>query len=411
MVKDTNKEFLALLNKHYELIRSMAMEPRPFESRSDIMLFISDHSVDNVQANSLFERFINCGILTKSYSFWTIPSYITLFIRKREGVNSFTSSESVNGFIKDLRNGTIELEQLCLEDISCSVSEVTEVLQVIEDAFCQISAASQNNCSKISEEVEEFQLMHDIEFSDSKIRHFHRLCKRYIDPMLAIIVDPNCELEQLSDELVKLCDKASRIFVHHEYIVEYSNNLKHRIRVSFRHIADKVRQARNELEVIFEVYSKHSRIMKGVGALWELLQDEQKLNSFSNEYLLGADISLKSSQPNSDSYRRYLEDAFLGETQHRTPPKININSAASRQGTEALAFYDIVDALKLEENIDDVMIWLFDHYQGNTLSYYIETLFDIEKQLKLTVTEDLCTYQSPNDLIFELNRREYTNGL
>jgi len=409
MKTDSNKDFFYLLSKHYELVRALCMNPRHFESKSDAIGFIADNSEENLQANALFDRFVKCGVLVQNYSFWVVPSYITLFIRKREGINSFTSSETVRGFLRDLENGKRELTHLTSGQIQMGSREIIDILQTVEDSFCQISAASQNNCSKISEEVEEFQLNQDVEFSDSKIRHFHRLYDKYIEPMLGIIVDPNGELGELSRELVKLCETVSFQFAHFEYIAEYSNNLKRRVRTTTRQIADKVRQAKNELEVIFEVYAKHSRIMKGIGTVWEVIADDEAFEQFARRDLLGSDSSLKSYQPNTASYRHYLEDILFADEHVIARPTIAAGTVSKRTGSDVVAFSDIIDALRADGQVVDVMVWLFNNYTGQTLSYYIQTLFDLEKRIKLTVCDDICDYRSENNLSFELNRREY-NG-
>ena len=388
-----------------------------FTGRDNIISYISEfygEKDQGVQANSLFEQMRDCGLLVKNHSLWSIPSYITLFIRKREGRASYTSQHFVNACIQDIRTHIFRLNSYINATNICSDELINDIF-AIEDVYQQLSDASQNNCHKISMDVTSFQLDISLEVSSRKIEQFHVLYDSYIMPMLAVIVDSSGELAELSQELIELCDEILVRFSNIENFTYHLEGLKKTVRIIQDRIASKILQAKNELDILFEVYREHHRIVSGINHFWELKIDENdnELAQIYEKYFKKSN-KFKYSNPNERSFTKY-KDAYLYENKlKKCPPQIKLFSndfnldAVAPKGL--ISFFDIEKRLKEENEVECVLGWLNKIYPAENASFYVEKLFEIEKKLSenITILNEEKTYLLGTVQV-DLKIRKYNN--
>ncbi len=399
--EQNNKDFFRLLQNNYPVILDMIQRNSHFTGRDEVINHINDFYNERdqgIQANSLFERMRDCGLLVKNHSLWSIPSYITLFIRKREGRSSYTSHHFVNACIQDIKTHIFRLESYFDKDEISSDELINDVF-AIEDVYQQLSDASQNNCHKISMDVSSFQLDISLEVSSKKIDQFHILYDSYIRPMLKIVVDPDSEFDEVSKNLINLCDKILVRFSNRENFTHHLETLKKSIKSIQGRMADKILQAKNELDILFEVYREHRRIVTGINRFWEIKIDEKdnELAQIFDKYCKTTS-RLKYLNPSDRALKKYKDSHLYGEKFKSEPPQIkslneNFN-LDSKQPSGLISFFDIEKQLKNEKEIECILSWLIQIYPAENASFYIEKLFEIEKKLpeNITIKNEEKTY-------------------
>lgn len=414
-----NKDFFYLLHTHYALVRSICISGRHFTGRDEAIQFIADfygEQNQGVQAMSLFERMRDCGMLIKNHALWGIPSYITLFVRKREGRSSYTSQHLVRACLQDIRTHIYSLNSMLNASGMITVDEFIEEIFAIEDVYQQLAGASQNNCHKISVDVASFQLDGALEVSSSKIQRFHHLYDSYIMPMLAIVVDPDNELEDISRELIQVCDRILRDYPNLENLTYHLQGLKQSVKVIQERIAGKILQAKNELDALFEVYREHRRIIRGINQFWEMKLDERvdELEQVYDRHF--ATSSRLRYQNSSDrAFEKHIHQHIYAEQVKKRAPQLHsLTAEAAENGAQPsflISFVEIRDQLLKQNHIDCLLDWLYERYPNENATFFIEKLFELEKRYpdKIRTTDQLKQYQL-GTIKMELKIREWHHG-
>jgi uncharacterized protein (UPF0335 family) len=385
-IEKTNRLFFQLLHRHYPLIREICISGKLFSGRNELLAFIVDFYEARdvgVQPTALFERMRDCGMIVKTHAMWAPPSYLLLFIRKREGRSKFTSQHFVKACFQDIRTHVFALNSMIENAFPALDDEILEEVFAVEDVYQQLAAASQNNCHKISMEVASFQLDASFELSNSKIQRFHNLYDSYILPMLAFVADPDNELEALSAEILELADKILDVFQGRGSVSYHFMALKNSVKAIQEIIASKILQAKNELDALFEVYREHRRIMEGINRFVEIISDDtiQEKDEFFEEYCLSSD-KIRHSNLSNSSFDNYLRRFIYSDSSEHKPHVVKIiqNLPESLEIEHGLvAFSEIKNLINQESNIPCVLSWLHNNYAHESASFLIEKLFEIEK--------------------------------
>jgi hypothetical protein len=419
MRKETNnKDFFKLLHQYYSLIREMCINAERFSSRDEVIEFINefyDKENKGVQAAKLFEDMRNCGMLTKNHSLWGIPSYITLFIRKREGRLHYTSQRLIRACLHDISTRTDSLEKL-LQNKDITSGEIEEEIFAIDDTYQQLAGAAQNNCRKISQEVSTFKLESSLEVSSTKINRFIRLHDDFISPMLAIVVDSDNELENVSSKIIDICDSLVDAFGRTNNLGYHIRGLMETVKIIQEQIAGKVLQAKNELDVIFEVYHEHRRIIEGINYYWKICLEEreEEEDMIFNKYLLGCS-KLRFFNPNNCSYQNHMQKQLYSKDLKR--PARTLRSLVTSRKRYAgdihgmVCFTDICSNLLKRDREPCVLSWLSNNYSDEGATFYIEKLFELEKHFPKNInisTEERLFHL--NSVEVKLQIREWNNN-
>jgi hypothetical protein len=326
---------------------------------------------------------------------WGIPGYVVLFVRKREGHSKFTSQHFVRACLQDIKTHLFTLNSLLESNYNPLQEELLELVFAIEDVYQQLATASQNNCHKISMEVSSFQLDSYVEVSDSKIRRFHHLYDSYILPMLAVVADPDNELENLSSEINRTCEIILDRYSSAPDLSYHIRALKRSIRLIQEVIAGKILQAKNELDALFEVYREHRRIMDGINRFVELLNDSDSagLDDLKYKYCLTSP-QLKVSNPSRRAFITFLEKNLFENTAKRKPPVIQFEGQEPSDNKKVkglIAFSEIKNQLLLQKEIPCVLTFLCGICPDESASFIIEKLFELENALcdKIQVTDEI----------------------
>jgi hypothetical protein len=413
-----NKEFFKILHQNYPLIRKMCINAERFAGRDEVIEFINEFYAEKekgVQATKLFEDMRSCGMLGKNHSLWGIPSYITLFIRKREGRLHYTSQRLIRACLHEIDTRAEGLEKL-LQCRSIASGDIEEELFAIEDSYQQLSAAAQNNCRKISQEVSTFKLESSLEVSSYKISRFIRLHDDFIAPMLAIVVDSDNEFENVSLKVFNICNNLTSAFGRTNNLGYHIRGLSETVKIIQEQVAGKLLQAKNELDIIFEVYHEHRRIIEGINCFWKICfeeREDEKEKIFCR-YFLGSGKP-RVFNPNNFSYQNQLQKQLYPEHIKR-PARVLRSWGASRgDDTRALhgliCFTDICKSLLKSKHHPCLLTWLAENYTGEDATFYVEKLFELEKcfpeKIKISTEEK---YFQLNSIQVKLQSREWNNN-
>ncbi len=415
--ESNNKDFFRLLHIHYPLIREMCVTTYRFTGRDDAVSFISEfysQESQGVQAIKLFETMRDCGMLVKNHSLWGVPSYIALFIRKREGRLHYTSQHLVRACMQDVRTNVFALNAK-LEGENITSDEIAENIFALEDIYQQLAGASQNNCHKISQDVSAFQLGHSIEVSTAKIDHFLKLYDDFIMPMLAIVVDPDNELEAISAEVLELCDNLLEPYGNSENVGYHIRGLKQSVRVIQEQIAGKILQAKNELDALFEVYREHRRIIQGINYFWEITIEEREdeKNRIFNKYFLTSS-KLRYQNSSTRSYTNYIQRSLYQEKAAKEAPALlslsNPVDYNANTFSGMVCFADICNSVLKERQLPCLLSWLCAKYSNESATFFVEKLFELEKRFpdNINISNETKLYQL-NSINVELQLREWKN--
>jgi len=414
--ESNNKDFFRLLHIHYPLIREMCVTTCRFTGRDDVVSFISEfysHESQGVQAFKLFETMRDCGMLVKNHSLWGIPSYITLFIRKREGRSHYTSQHLVRACMQDINTHIFGLTRK-VESVNVASDEIAEEIFALEDIYQQLAGASQNNCHKISQDVSAFQLGNSLEVSTTKINHFLELYDNFIMPMLAIVVDPDNELEGVSIEVLELCDKLLEPYGNTE-LGYHIRGLKQSVRVIQEQIAGKILQAKNELDALFEVYREHRRIVQGINYFWEITIEEREneKSRIFNKYFLTS-TRLRSQNSSTRAYLNYIQRSLYQEkTAKEAPSLLSLSRSDDYEASTfsgMVCFSDICNSVLKEPQLPCLLSWLCKKYSGESATFFIDNLFKLEKCFPdyIKISDKTKSYQLDSVQV-ELQLREWQN--
>ncbi|MFA6715740.1 MAG: hypothetical protein WCS27_10210 [Victivallaceae bacterium] len=412
-----NKEFFKILHQNYPLIRKMCINAERFSSRDETIEFINEFYAEKdkgVQAAKLFEDMRNCGMLGKNHSLWSVPSYITLFIRKREGRLHYTSQRLIRACLHEIDTRSEGLEKL-LQYKTITSGEIEEELFAIEDTYQQLSAAAQNNCRKISQEVSTFKLEDSLEISSYKINRFIRLHDDFIAPMLAIVVDSDNEFENVSLKVYNICNSLTSTFGRTNHLGYHIRGLVETVKIIQEQVAGKLLQAKNELDIIFEVYHEHRRIIEGINYFWKICLEEREdeKERIFNKYFLGSG-KLRVFNPNNFSYQNQLQKQLYPE--HLKRPARPLHSlGVSRDDTGTIhgliCFTDICKNLLRSKHHSCLLTWLAENYAGEDATFYVEKLFELEKcfpeKIKVSAEEK---YFQLDSIQVKLQSREWNNN-
>jgi len=415
-MKNNNRIFFQLLNQYYPLIRELALTGRLFTGRDELISFFSDfysgRSI-NIQSLSLFERMRDCGMIVKTHSMWGLPSYLVLFIRKREGRSKFTSQHFVQACFQDIKTHLFTLNSLLDNSSLPFDDELLEQVFAIEDVYQQLASASQNNCHKISMEVSSFQLDSSLEVSNSKIVRFHYLYDSFILPMLAFVADPDNELCSLSFEIVELCDRILELHTEKVSFSYHIRALKNSVNMIQEVIAVKILQAKNELDALFEVYREHRRIMDGINAFLEILNDDNPdLKKDLLEHYCLTSSKLRISNPSNRSCQTFINRSLSNKEAEHLPPIINIDNSLDKEDQIAglFSFSDIKKRFMAEKTIPCILSFLIELFPGESVSFVVEKLFELEKYFpdNISVSESIKKFNIAG-IQLELPERKWEN--
>lgn len=398
------------------MLRDISISGQYFTDRDNLISYITEfYEKDKqvVQAGNLFERMRDSGMIIKNNALWVIPSYITLFIRKREGRTSYTSENFVRACLQDINVYVYSIKSKIEGENQVSSNDLIEDIFAIEDVYQQLAGASQNNCHKISTEVAAFQLDQTLEVASEKISQFHQLYDNYIMPMLAIVVDSNSELYELSQELIELCDSILNRFLNHTTLTYHVEGLKKSVKVIQERIAEKILQAKNELDLLFEVYREHRRIVNGINYFWEAKQEEriEELEDIYNKFLLTS-TRLKFQNSSDRAFRKFINTSIFSEHHKKAAPRLrlqhDLQNLTGHSGI--ISFMEICNKLKMEKDIPCLLSWLNRSYPLENASFFIEKLFEIEKHFpgKIKILNKTEKFQLKG-IRMELQIREWKN--
>ena len=413
-----NKEFFKILHQNYPLIRKMCVNAERFSNRDEAIEFINEFYAEKgrgVQAAKLFEDMRNCGMLGKNHSTWGIPSYITLFIRKREGRLYYTSQRLIRACLHEIDTRVESLEKL-LQYQNITSEEIEEEIFAIEDTYQQLSAAAQNNCRKISQEVSTFKLESSLEVSSVKINRFIRLHNDFIAPMLAIVVDSENQFQDVSSKVFDTCNNLLDTFGRTSNLGYHIRGLTETVKIIQEQVAGKLLQAKNELDIIFDVYREHRRIIEGINYFWKVCLEEREdeKERIFDKYFLGSGKP-KISNPNNFSYQNQLQKQLYPEHLKRPARTLrSLGTSCSNDGVEInglICFTDICKELLESKWQPCLLTWLGKKYAGEDATFYVEKLFELEKcfpeKIKISAEEK---YFKLNSVQVKLQIREWSNN-
>lgn len=413
-----NRDFFRLLHIHYPLIREMCVSACRFTGRDDAVSFISDfYSRENqgVQPGKLFETMRDCGMLIKNNALWGVPSYITLFIRKREGRSHYTSQYLIRACLQDIRTRVFSLKEKCGSREIVS-ADIAEDIFALEDTYQQLAGASQNNCHKISQEVSAFQLGVSLDVSSSKIDRFLRLYNDFIMPMLAIVVDPDNELENVSQETLDICNKLLKHYGDIENLGYHIRGLIRSIRIIQGLVAEKILQAKNELDALVAVYREHRRIVQGINYFWEVVLDEkedEKERIFDRYFRTSG--RFRYHNPATVAYETHILNRLYKAEATKSAPKLFSLESGSLGSSEPVngmvSFAEICVEILNKRELPCILSWLCECYHDETATFLIEKLFDLEKRFPdyIHMSDRLKTFEL-NSISVKLKVREWHNA-
>jgi hypothetical protein len=188
------------------------------------------------------------------------------------------------------------------------------------------------------------------------------------------------------------------------------------VKIIQEQIAGKVLQAKNELDVIFEVYHEHRRIIEGINYYWKICLEEREdeEDNIFNKYLLGCN-KLRVFNPNNYSYQNRLQKQLYPE--HSKKPARRLYSLGSSKEKNAngiqglVSFTDICQDLLKCDREPCLLSWLSKNYSGEDATFYIEKLFELEKFFpkKINISNEKRLFQL-NAVQVKLQIREWNNN-
>jgi len=419
MKNNGNRTFFQILYQYYPLIKELCLTGRLFHGRDELISFFSDFYNDqglNIQATALFERMRDCGMIVKNHSMWGVPSYLVLFIRKREGRSKFTSQHFVKACLQDIKTHLFTLNSLLENKYNPFEEEILEVVFSIEDVYQQLADASQNNCHKISMEVSSFQLDSTVEISNSKIQRFHNLYDFYIMPMLAFVADPDNELDFLGLEINNVTNKILEIYTASPNLSYHVRALKKSVCLIQEVIASKILQAKNELDALFEVYREHRRIMDGINCFVEILNNKdsepESMDNLLYKYCLTSS-RIKVNNPSGRSFTSFLDKYLYFNLEKHKPPVIDSSCKTSDANDKVkgmIAFADIKNKLLLQNDVPCILSFLLELCQDESASFIIEKLFELENFFSdnIKITDEIKKFDITG-IQLELPVRKWVN--
>lgn len=386
-------EFVRFLADHYRIVAGICSERQRFGNDEEIAAFVRRFSDGDANPTRLIGRMKDIGVLTCGAGDWSVPAYLVRFFRELQNLYALATPEIVRAsvramdkLVRDLENRAEGFErgsEFAEED------DTVFLLEQIRDALHSIICNVEENCDRITVEVNEFRKMEEVNRIRNRLRRLISLHDDYLDPVIHII-DINGEFHAVTDRVFVCCSRLLGLTVLESGRTgPLAAAVRSDVQWMRRKVIGRAHEAKHELAPLCEAALRESRIAKGVhraleairSGRWELLalgirlpvQEDSIRRLFSNQ-----------------SVRNYMR--MVRRVEKEAPARVT--HAIPKRTEPRWPMDRIVADLERTGNVEDLIQWLQTQF---------ETMRPDEA---FAILERLIT-QRPDATVAREQRREY----
>jgi hypothetical protein len=269
-------EFIRFLSDHYRIIAGMCAERQRFGNDDEIAAFVRRFSDSDANPARLIGRMKDIGILTCGTGDWSVPSYLVRFFRELQNLYALATPEIVRAsvramdkLVRDLENRAEVIErgpEFAEED------DTIFLLDQIRDALHTIICNVEENCDRITMEVNEFRRMEEASRIRNRLRRLIGLHDDYLDPVIHII-DISGEFHAVTDRVFVACSRLLGLTgMDCGRIGPLAAAVRSDVQWMRREVIRRAHEAKHELAPLCEAAIRESRIAKGVHRALEAIR-------------------------------------------------------------------------------------------------------------------------------------------
>lgn len=360
-MKHNASEFVNFLASHYRPIEAMCRERVRFERDDEIASFLLRFEDDHKSVTRLIGRMREVGVLRELAGQWSPPPFLSDFMDKLAERHALASPKVIQGWIETIRDLVAKLAGI-LDTVQFSLDEqqtedVRHLTQEIADVFQTVVRTVEENCERIANEVAEYRAIEDAHHLRARLSRLVQLQSEYLDPVMRIL-DVSGDLFDSTQQVSHCCTRLIVRSSNHaeDSVADEAATLQRDVTWLRRVTVRRAEEARRELAPLCEAAARESKISVGVNRAleqirrrsWQELQLEETLPITDEK-----DGSLFS----DTAVMRFAEIAVQATpTQAPTIPSETVAVLPS-----PLTADELVEQLKLEQPIDDLLEWILNY--------------------------------------------------
>lgn len=339
----------------------MCAERQRFSNDEEIAVFVRRFSEGDANPARLISRMKEIGILTCGSGDWSVPAYLVRFFRDLQNLYALATPDivraSVTAIVKLVKDLEKRAEGFERGTAFADEDETAFLLDQIRDALHAIICNVEENCDRITVEVNEFRRMEEINRIRSRLRRLIRLHDDYLDPIIHII-DISGDFHAVTDRVFICCSRLVGLTgLESGRTGPLAAALRSDVQWMRRDVIRRAHEAKHELAPLCEAAVRESRIATGVHRAleairlgqWDRLDLEDRL-----PVLVEAVRRLFSDQ----SVRNYL--LMVRRAEQEGPPRITQD--APKQIDPPWPLDRIVSDLDEAGDIEDMLLWFQGRY-------------------------------------------------
>ncbi len=355
-------EFVRFLSDHYRIVAGMCAERRRFGNDEEIAAFVRRFNEGDTNPARLIGRMKEIGILTCGAGDWSVPAYLVRFFRDLQNLYAFATPEIVRASVRAIDKLVQELETRAegFERGRAFGDEDDTIflLEQIRDALHAIICNVEENCDRITVEVNEFRRMEEVNRIRNRLRRLIRLHDDYLDPVIHII-DISGAFHAVTDRVFICCSRLVGLTgMDSGRTGPLAAAVRSDVQWMRRAVIRRAHEAKHELAPLCEAAVRESRIAKGVHRALEAI----RLDRWEQ-------LRLEARLPIQDeSVRRLFSDQSVRNYMHMVrraekegPPRIS--HEAPKRIAPAWPMDRIVAELEEAGEVADLVLWLQRQYE------------------------------------------------
>lgn len=354
-------EFVRFLSDHYRVVAGMCAERQRFDSDEAISVFVRRFNEEDTNPARMIGRMKDIGVLTCGTSGWSVPAYLVRFFRDLQNLFALATPEIVRASVRAIDKHVRELETRAEAfergPAFADEDDTVFLLEQIRDALHAIICNVEENCDRITVEVNEFRRMEEANRIRNRLRRLIRLHDDYLDPVIHII-DISGDFHAVTDRVFVCCSRLVGLTgLESGRTGPMAAGVRSDVQWMRRAVIRRAHEAKHELAPLCEAAIRESRIAKGVHRAleairldrWERLglEDRLPVQEESVRHLFS-----------DQSVRNYLR--IVRRVEKEGPPRIN--HEAPKLTRPRWLMEQIVGELRHAGEVRDLMHWLTTQY-------------------------------------------------
>lgn len=356
-------EFVRFLSDHYRIVTALCTERQRFTNDDEIYAFVRRYMDGDSQPTRLIGRMKEIGVLVSGTEDWSVPAYLVRFLREVHNLYSLATPEIVHASVRAMSELLQKLEKRA--DRMEQRPELAEedengyLLEQIRDVLHTIRCNVEENCDRITVEVNEFRKMEESNRIRNRLQRLIGLHDDYLDPIIHI-VDISGDFHAVTDRIFICCSRLVGVAgTDFGRTGPLAAAVRSDVQWMRRDVIRRAHEAKHELAPLCEAAIRESRIAKGVNRALEAIRLDQwdRLELESRLPLQEKSSPRLFSDQSVRNYMRSVRRAEIDEP-------ARVNHELPRRTDLSVPIDEIIARLEGSGDVTDVMAWLKCQYES-----------------------------------------------